>query len=52
MAVAMTLARVLTPTSWSWSTVAKVQGVCTGCWAHPLEQTGVPCLETAEVGLV
>ena len=51
-AAARTVARTLAPTPGCWSTTAKVRGVCMGCWAHPLEQAGVPCLETAGVGLI
>lgn len=51
-AAARTLAGTLPPTPGCWSTTAKVRAVCTGRWAHLLEQADVPCLDTARVGLV
>lgn len=51
-AAATTLVRILAPAPGCWSTIAKAQGVFMGCWAHPLEHAGVPCLQTAEEGLV
>lgn len=51
-ATATTLARILAPTLGYLSASAKVPAGCTGCWAQPLEQDSVVCLETAEVGLI
>lgn len=51
-ATATTLASILAPTPRCLSASVKVWDGCTVCWAQPLEQDSVLCLETAEVGLV